>query len=266
MKGGPVNIAVLVKQVPDTATRIQDRISGGRLDLDGVTWVVNPYDEYAVEEALRIKERVGGTVTLIGLGPERVDMALKDMLALGADEAVHLMDEAFEGLGARGRAQVLAAAVRRLPQMPDMVWAGWKGVDEDQGLVPIYLANELGWPHLSFVVELALENGKARVRREVEGGKEILEAPLPVVLTAQKGLNEVRYASLKGIMAVKRKVIPVWDAAALGLDPASLTGGGVSVERIERPADRPPGRIIGGTATEAAAELVRLLRTEAKVI
>ena len=266
MRGGSVNIVVLVKQVPDTATRIQDRVTGGGLDLDGVTWVVNPYDEYAVEEALRIKERQGGTVTLIGLGPERADMALKDMLALGADEAIHLKDAAFEGLGSRGRAQVLAAAIRKLPQMPDMVWAGWKGVDEDQGLVPIYLANELGWPHLSFVVELTLEDGKARVRREVEGGKEILETPLPAVLTAQKGLNEVRYASLKGIMAVKRKVIPVWDAADLALDPSTLSGGGVTVERIERPADRPPGRILSGAPAEAAAELVRLLRSEAKVI
>lgn len=266
MKGDAVNIVVLVKQVPDTATRIQDRITGGRLDLDGVTWVVNPYDEYAVEEALRIKERQGGTVTLLGLGPDRVDMALKDMLALGADEAIHLQDDAFEGLGARGRAQVLAAAIRKLPQAPDMVWAGWKGVDEDQGLVPIYLAQELGWPHLSFVVELTVEGERVKVRREVEGGKEILDAPLPAVITAQKGLNEVRYASLKGIMAVKRKVIPVWDAAALALDPGGLAAGGVAVERIERPADRPPGRILQGTPAEAAAELVRLLRTEAKVI
>jgi electron transfer flavoprotein beta subunit len=266
MKGDAVNIVVLVKQVPDTATRIQDRIAGGRLDLDGVTWVVNPYDEYAVEEALRIKERQGGTVTLLGLGPDRVDMALKDMLALGADEAIHLKDPAFEGLGARGRAQVLAAAIRKLPQAPDMVWAGWKGVDEDQGLVPIYLAQELGWPHLSFVVELNLEGGRAKVRREVEGGKELLDAPLPAVITAQKGLNEVRYASLKGIMAVKRKVIPIWDAAALDLEVGGLAAGGVAVERIERPADRPPGRILQGTPAEAAAELVRLLRTEAKVI
>lgn len=261
-----MNIVVLVKQVPDTATRIQDRVSGGKLDLEGVTWVVNPYDEYAVEEALRLREAKGGTVTLLGLGPERVDSALKDMLALGADEAIHLKDEGFQGLGSRARAQVLAAAIRKLPQTPDMVWAGWKGVDEDQGLVPIYLAQELGWPHLSFVVEVAAADGKVKVLREVEGGKEVLEAPLPAVLTAQKGLNEVRYASLKGIMAVKRKVIPVWGAADLGLDPTALAAGGVAVASIERPADRPPGRILSGSPAEAAAELVRLLRTEAKVI
>lgn len=261
-----MNSVVLIKQVPDTATRIQDRVSGGRVDLEGVTWVVNPYDEYAVEEALRLTAKQGGSVTLIALGPERAASALKDMLALGADDAIHIADPALEGLGARATAEVLAAAISKLPAPPDMIWAGWKGVDADQGLVPIYLAERLGLPHHSFVVGVELEAGRLKVRREVEGGQEILESALPAVLTAQKGLNEVRYASLKGIMAVKRKVIPVWTAADLGLDPAALPGPAVETLEILRPPDRPPGRRLDGAPEDAARELVRLLHEEAKVL
>lgn len=259
-----MDIVVLIKQVPDTATRIQDRVKDGQIDLEGVTWVTNPYDEFAVEEALQLKERLGGTVTLVTMGPERAESALKDMLALGADEAVHLLDPAFEGLGPRGTAQVLAAAVRKLPH--DMVWTGWKGVDADLGLVPIYLAHELGYPHVSFVSDFEVEGDRATAKRDVEGAKEVLEATLPAVFTAQKGLNEVRYASLKGIMAVKRKQIPVWDAAELGLDPSALPGAAVATVSIERPPEREAGRVLDGTPQEAAAELVRLLHEEAKVI
>jgi electron transfer flavoprotein beta subunit len=259
-----LDILVLIKQVPDTATRIQDRVQGGRLDLDGVTWVVNPYDEYAVEEALRLKERHGGTVTLLALGPERADAALKDMLALGADEAVRVWDPAFAGLDTLGLAAVLAAAVRKLPA--DLVWTGWKGVDDDQGLLPIYLAQALGWPHASFVVGIEVAEGQATVRREVEGGKEVLALDLPAVASAQKGLNEVRYASIKGIMAVKRKEIAVWDAAELGIDGDTLPRGALELVAIERPPERPGGQVLSGDPEAAARELVRLLHEEAKVI
>lgn len=259
-----MDIIVLIKQVPDTATRIQDRVHDGTLDLSGVTMVVNPYDEFAVEESLRLKEKHGGSVTLLALGPEGVQSALKDMLALGADEAIQLWDPAFEGLGPRGVATVLAAAVRKLPHQ--MVWTGWKGVDDDQGLVPIYVAHELGYPHVSYVSAFEVEGDRAKAVSEVEGGKEVVETKLPAVFSAQKGLNEVRYASLKGIMAVKRKEIPVWAAADVDVDVAALGGRGVETLTLERPPDRPPGRVLDGTAEEAARELVRLLHEEAKVI
>ena len=259
-----MNIIVLIKLVPDTVTRIQDRVKNGVVDLEGVTMVVNPYDEYAVEEALRLKERHGGTVTLLAMGPDRVQSALKDMLALGADEAVQVWDPAFENLGASGVAAVLAAAIRRLPH--DAVWAGWKGVDDDQGVVPIFVARALGYPHVSYVTSFEVDGGVARATSEVEGGKESLEVPLPAVFSAQKGLNEVRYASLKGIMAVKRKVIPVWSAGDLGLQPSSLPARTAATLAVERPPDRPPGRILEGTMDERACELARLLHEEAKVI
>lgn len=261
-----MNIVVLIKQVPDTATRIQDRVAGGRVDLSGVTWVVNPYDEYAVEEALRLKTKHGGAVTLVALGPERAASALKDMLALGADDAILVADPAFEDLGARGVAHVLAAAIGKLPAAPDMIWTGWKGVDADQGLVPIYLAHALGVPHVSFVVKVEVDGGGAVAQREIEGGKEVVETALPAVFSAQKGLNEVRYASLKGIMAVRNKQIPVWDAAAIGVDPAALPGAAVETIEILRPPDRPPGRKLTGAPEDTARELVRLLHEEAKVI
>ena len=149
-----------------------------------------------------------------------------------------------------------------------MVWAGWKGVDEDHGLVPAYLAEELGWPHLSFVTKVNVDPdaGRITVEREIEGGKEVLEAPLPAVLSAQKGLNEVRYASLKGIMSVRKKTIPEWTTADLGLDASELQGPEVEFVHIDPPPERPAGRILDGTPEEAARELVRLLREEAKVI
>lgn len=259
-----VDIVVLIKQVPDTATRIQDRVKDGRVDLDGVTWVTSPYDEYAVEEALRLRERHGGTVTLLTLGPERAHGALKDMLALGADEAQAVWDPAFESLGTHARAEVLAAALRKLPH--DLVLAGWKGVDGDEGLVPIYVAAALDYPHVSFVVGVEVEGRTITVRREIEGGKEHMTAELPALLTAQKGLNEVRYATLKGIMRVKSKSIPVWTAADLGIDPATLPVPAVAVTSIERPAERGGGRILDGSPADASRALARILHEEEKVI
>jgi len=261
-----VDIVVVIKQVPDTATQIHRRVKNGSVDLDGVTWVVSPYDEYAVEEALRLRESHGGSVTLVSLGPARADEALKSMLALGADEAVRVWDDAFDGraLGARATAAVLAAAVKRLPH--ELVLTGWKAVDHDQGVVPIYLAEALAMPHVSFAVELQIEGATALVKREIEGGKEHVRTELPAVISAQKGLNEVRYATLKGIMAVKRKTIAAWTAADLGLDPAALGAAGVEWLGVDPPAERGAGKLIDGGPSEAARELARLLHEEAKVI
>jgi electron transfer flavoprotein beta subunit len=262
-----MNIVVCVKQVPDTAAKIQDRVTDGKIDLEGVEWVVNPYDEFAVEEALRLKEEHGGEVTLITAGPDRAVQALKDALALGADEGIHIKDPVLDTAGRGGVAKILAAAIRKVGDV-DLVWTGWKGVDEDHGVVPMYLAEELDWPHLSFVIDVDVDPdaGRVTVEREIEGGHEIIEAPLPAVLSAQKGLNEVRYASLKGIMAVKRKTIPEWTVEDLDLDESQLGAAELEFVTIEPPPERQPGRILDGTPEEVARELVRLLREEAKVI
>lgn len=262
-----MNIVVCIKQVPDTASRIE--VVDGRVKEETLTWVVNPYDEYAIEEALRIKEAHGeGKITLITVGPERAKEALKTALALGPDEAIICKDPAFEGSDSYGVATILSRALQKLDY--DMVWCGWKGVDQDQGQVGIMLAELLGMPHVSFVVKLELsEDGtRAIAHREVEGGYETVETPLPAVFSAQKGLNEPRYASLRGIMAVKKKTILEWGAADLGLDPAQIGSAGARIETVEviPPPQRQAGRIIEGAPEEAARELVRLLREEAKVV
>ncbi|MFQ6059384.1 MAG: electron transfer flavoprotein subunit beta/FixA family protein [Anaerolineae bacterium] len=262
-----MNIIVCIKQVPDTASRIE--VKDGKVVEEGLTWVINPYDEYAIEEALRIKERFGeGKVTLVTMGPERAKDALKGGLALGADEAVHLMDPAFEGSDPYATAKVLAQALEKMDY--DLIFCGWKGVDHDEGQTAIILAEMLNLPHVSFVVKLdiAEDRSKAVAHRQVEGAKEVVETPLPAVFTAQKGLNEPRYASLRGIMAVKKKTIAQWGAADLGLDPSTVGSEGSLTEMVEvvPPPERPPGRIIPGEPAEAARELVRLLREEAKVI
>lgn len=259
-----MNIVVCLKQVPDTASKIV--VKDGRVVEEGLTWVVNPYDEFAVEEALRMKEKHGGKVTLVTVGPERARQALKDALALGADDGIHVTDPIFEGVGPYGVATILAAALQKIPY--DLIWAGWKGVDLDQGQTAIILAEKLGLPHVSFVtkIDLAPDGKSATVQREVEGGKEVIQTPLPAVFTAQKGLNEPRYASLKGIMAVKKKVIPEWTAVDLGLSPDSIGGRKVETVEVVPPPERAAGRIIPGTPEEAVKELVRLLHEEAKVI
>jgi electron transfer flavoprotein beta subunit len=262
-----MNIAVCIKQVPDTASRIE--VKEGRVVEEGLAWVVNPYDEYATEEALRIKERFGeGKVTLITMGPERARGALTAELAKGADEAIHLTDPAFEGSDPYATARILAQTLQRVGY--DLILCGWKGVDHDEGQTAIILAEMLDLPHVSFVVKLdiAEDGSKAVAHRQVEGATEVVETPLPAVFTAQKGLNEPRYASLRGIMSVKKKSIAEWGAEDLGLDPGSVGPEGSLTEIVEvvPPPERPPGRVIPGEPEASVKELVRRLREEAKVI
>jgi electron transfer flavoprotein beta subunit len=262
-----VKVLVFVKQVPDTETRIQ--IQGGSVDLSSVKWIANPYDEFAIEEALRIRERLGtGTVTVASLGPERVKEAVKYALSLGADEGVWVKGDGVALHDPLSVATMLAAAAKKAGF--DLVLTGKQGVDHDWSQAGVILAELLGIPHVSVVVGLELDaaakNGKAR--REVEGGIETVAFDLPAVITAQKGLNEPRYASLKGIMAVKKKVIPEWTLADLGVDPASVSADAAPLRILDMtpPPPRSAGRILEGDPRETARELVRLLHEEAKVI
>jgi electron transfer flavoprotein beta subunit len=262
-----LNLVVFVKQVPDTETRIQ--VKDGQVDVSGVKWVVNPYDEFAIEEALRIKERLGaGKVTVLSLGPDRVKEAIKYGLSLGADEGVWLKGDGV-ALGDPGCVStVLAAAAKKIGF--DLVLTGKQGVDHDWSQVGPMLAEKLDIPHVSVVVELSVDPGakKGTAKREVEGGAETVEFELPALITAQKGLNEPRYASLKGIMAVKKKVIPEWGLTDLGVDPSSVGPDAAQVKFLEMslPPARTAGKILEGEPADTAKELVRLLREEAKVI
>jgi electron transfer flavoprotein beta subunit len=262
-----VNILVFVKQVPDTETRIQ--LKDGVVDTSAVKWVANPYDEFAIEEALRIKERLGtGKVTVVSLGPDRVKDAIKYSLSLGADEGIHVKGDGVALWDPLAVATVLAAAAKKAGF--DLILTGKQGVDHDWSQAGIILAELLDLPHVSVVVHLTVDPGakKGQAKREIEGGDELVDFELPAVITAQKGLNEPRYASLKGIMAVKKKVIPEWTLADLGVDPATVGESAASVRFVEfsLPPARQAGRILEGEPKDTARELVRILHKEAKVL
>jgi electron transfer flavoprotein beta subunit len=259
-----MKIIVCVKQVPDTETRIRINPQGSGIVETDVNWIVSPYDEFAIEEALRIKEAKGGEVVLLGLGPDRVQAALRNGLAMGADSAVHLKDPGFEALDSLGTARALAAAIRGLAPF-DLVLTGQQGVGGDHSQTPGLLGELLDLPQVTVAVKVQVSEGKATVEREVEGAREIWETSLPAVISAQKGLNEPRYASLKGIMAAKKKPIETKDAAALGLDAAALAPK-VTVGALELPPPRPPVKMIEGDVATQTRELIRLLHEEAKVI
>ncbi len=259
-----MKIVVCIKQVPDTETRIRIAPGGAGIVETDVNWIVSPYDEFALEEALRLKEKNGGEVVLVTLGPERAQSALRSGLAMGADSALHLKDAAFDGADTLGTARALAAAVRTL-QPFDLVFTGQQGVGGDHSQVPGLLAELLDLPQVTVALKVEVEGGTARVEREIEGAHELWETSLPALISAQKGLNEPRYASLKGIMAAKKKTIQVLDAAALGLSPDDLRPR-LRVSALELPPARAAVRMVEGDPGTQARELVRLLHEEAKVI
>ena len=246
---------VCVKQVPDTTTRVKVAADGRSLDPAGVTLILNPYDEFALEQALRVKEQLGaGEVVVVSLGPALVQTALRTALALGADRALHLKNDTVAP-DALAVAKALAEAIR--PLGPGLVWLGKQAMDGDGAQVGPMLATLLAWPCVSAVAAFSLTGQTARVEREVEGGRELIDVPLPAVLTADKGLNEPRYASLKGIMAAKKKP----------LEERAVELGSPHLERLSLalPPARAAGRIVG-EGVAAVPELVRVLREEAKVL
>jgi len=246
---------VCVKQVPDTETRVKLAADGRNLDPAGVTWILNPYDEYAAEQALRVREQQGGgEVVAISVGGAGVQTTLRNVLALGADRAVHLKSE-LAAPDPLAVARALAAEIRGLG--PSLVWFGKQAVDDDQAQVGPVVAELLDLPCVTVAATFVLEGEKVTVEREIEGGREVVELALPAVITADKGLNDPRYASLKGIMAAKKKPIEE--------KPAELGEPNLEVVALELPPARAAGRIVGQGA-EAVAELVRVLREDAKVI
>jgi electron transfer flavoprotein beta subunit len=268
-KEAEVNIIVCLKQVPDTESQIKVAPDGKSIETGDIKWVMNPYDEFGVEEALRIKEKLGGEVTVVGLGPKRVTESIRTALAMGADKGILIDDPALENSDAIATAKALAAAIKGLDFA--LIFTGQRGVDEDMGLVGATLAEFLDIPQLSVVVKVEIsEDGKSvKVNRPVEGQTLVIESSLPAVITVQKGLNEPRYASLPGIMKAKKKPLEVKTLADLGLDSSQVGEGARKLKIVELtpPPKREAGKIIQGqTPEEKAAELVRLLRQEAKVI
>jgi electron transfer flavoprotein beta subunit len=258
-----MKIAVCVKQVPDTETRIRIAPDGKGILEGDVNWIVSPYDEFAIEEALKIKEAKGGEVVLVSLGPDRVQSALRSGLAMGADSALHLKDPLFDQTDTLGTAWALATALK--PLGADLVLMGQQGVGGDNAQVPGLVAEILDLPQVTMAVKIDLQDGKATVEREIEGAHETWDVTLPAVVSAQKGLNEPRYASLKGIMAAKKKLIETKGAADLGLTAERLAPK-TKMGALERPPSRSAVKMIEGDADTQVKELLRLLHEEAKVI
>ena len=263
-----MELIVCLKQVPDTEAMIKVGADGKSIDEAEIKWVMNPYDEYAVEEALKIKEAQGGTVTVMAVGPAKTVEALRTALAMGADQAVHIDDEA-----ALGRRRVTLAAVALAAAVKskecDLVLTGQRAVDDDRGQLGGLLGEMLGVPSVSVITKLDLADGALTAERPVEGGTMVIKASLPAVITAQKGLNEPRYASLPGIMKAKKKPLEALKLADLGVDPAEAGAAGALVEVVKMtpPPERAAGQVIeGDTAADKAAKLADLLHNEAKVV
>ncbi len=263
-----MNILVCMKQVPDTAIAIRLDAEQKSIDRSEITYVVNPFDEYAIEAGLQLKEKHGGEVTLVTMGPDRADEALRTGLAMGADKGVHISDPALEGSDTLVTAKVLATAIKGLPH--DIVLCGKVATDDNTGQVGPVLAELLGIPHISGATTLEVDDAakKATATREVEGGFMRMEVPIPAVITAEKDLNAPRYPSLPGIMKAKAKPVDKKDVASLGMDPSSvgLAGSKIQPMGMSLPPEREAGRIIEGEAEEAAKELARLLRAEVKIL
>lgn len=265
-----MKIGVLVKNVPDTEARIKLNADQSAVETQGVKFVMNPFDEFAVEEALQIREKLqdSTTVTVLSMGPDRVLETLRTALAMGADDAVHVWDPAFEGGDSLANAKVLAKVVE--PMGFDLILGGKQGIDYDAAQTCAALAEHLKIPQALVVVGLELGDNKKslQVRRRIEGGDEVVDVTLPAVISCEKGLNEPRYASLPGIMKAKKKEVKKVTLAEIGL-PAEEVGAAGSKTKIEGyapMAERPPCRMIEGEPAQAAAELVRALREDAKAV
>ena len=264
-----MNIIVCIKQVPDTETQIKIAQDGKSIAENDIKWIMNPYDEFGVEEALKLKEKFGGEVTVVGLGPKRVTESIRTALAMGADKGVLITDDVLPGSDSIAVAKALAAAIKGLEY--DVIFTGQRGVDDDSGLVGAALAEYLDVPQISVITKLEVsDDGKTvKANRPVEGEILVVEANTPVLLTTQKGLNEPRYASLPGIMKAKKKPLEEKSIADLGLDASGFGAGARKLKIVELtpPPQRAAGRIIDGDSPEAkAAELAKLLHEEAKVI
>jgi electron transfer flavoprotein beta subunit len=256
-----VEIAVLIKQVPATESLIEIADDGLEIKTDGINWVMNPYDELAVEEALQIRAAAGGTVTVFSLGPEKAMETLRTALAMGADTAVRIdpEDKALDGLAA---ARVLAGELKK--GAFDLIIAGHRAVDDDNFQVGPAVAEFMGIPHISMVIRQEITDGKIRCTRTIDGGTMVLETELPALISTQRGLNEPRYASLPGIMKAKKKPIDTRALSETGTDPGDPM---VKTIAMRLPPQRKGGRIIeGDSAADKAAALVKALREEVKVI
>ncbi len=247
-----MNILVGISQVPDTATKIVISADGKSIDTKGVKFILNPYDEFAIEEGLRLREKHGGSVTVVSIGADTAKEILRTGLAMGADKAVLVKGDAVDSFIVADNLSAIAKDISA-----DIVILGRQSIDFDSFQVAPMVAEILGWPSVTFVSSLNVDGSAISAERDIEGGKESVTTSLPCVLSAQKGLNDPRYPKLPDIMKAKSK--PIEERASSSAAPR------VSVQSMELPAAKGKGKIFGDSDQDIA-EVVRLLREEAKVI
>lgn len=261
-----MNIFVCIKQVPDTETKIRIKADSTGIETSDIKWILNPYDEFAVEEALKLRDKLadGSKVTAFTVGPKaRASEVLRTALAMGADEAVII--DGPEISDSNTAAKALAAAIKKEGEF-GVIFTGKQAIDDDCTQVSQLLAQNLNIPHTAVAVKFALSDDKASVtvEREVEGGAhEVVEMKLPCLVTANKGLNSPRYASLPGIMKAKKKALKEYSQDTLGITATDLK---ISYKNLQPPPPRAAGRFIEGDVATQVATLVKLLREEAKVV
>jgi len=260
-----VNIFVFVKRVPDTESKIRIDHETPCIQEENLNFVLSPYDEYAVEEALQLREAKGGTVTVFSVGPDETAIVLKKALAMGADEAVHIKDDLPETYDGLRTARILAATVQQKYSEFDLLLFGKQSVGADNSQVPAMVAGLLDLPQVNVVTKLEINEESGYAYREIEGATEKVMFKLPAVISAQKGLNEPRYETLKGIMMAKRKQIPLITLSELNLTEEDLKPG-ITLTRLDSPPPRQAGKVIDDEPAVAAKKLADFLHDEAKVI
>ncbi|QDR81034.1 electron transfer flavoprotein subunit beta/FixA family protein [Sporomusa termitida] len=261
-----MEIIVCVKQVPDT-TEVKIDPQTNTLIRQGVPSIVNPFDKNAVEEALQLKEKHGGRVTVISMGPPQAKDALKECIALGADEAILLSDRAFGGADTLATSHTLAAGIKKLGLF-DVILCGKQAIDGDTAQVGPEIAEHLAIAQITYVSRLDIADGTVRAEREHEEGYEIIETRLPVLLSVVKSINEPRYPSIKGTMKANRKEITVWTAADIDVQPEQigLKGSPTQVRRIFTPQQRVQGEIIQEDDARTAVKRLLTKLNQAKII
>jgi len=256
-----MNIIVCIKQVPDT-TNVRIDPEKKTLMREGVQSIINPFDCYALEEGVRLKEKHGGKVTVITMGPPQAESALREAVSLGADEAILVSDRAFAGSDTLATSYALAAAIKKIGAF-DIILCGKQAIDGDTAQVGPGIAIHLGIPQITYVRKIEnVEGHLLRAQRLTEEGYDVVEAHMPVMLTVVKEINEPRIASLKGKMAAKKAAITTWTAEAIGADKArlGLEGSPTMVVEIFTPPARPGGRILQGEPPQIAAEAIAELK------
>jgi len=260
-----MEILVFVKRVPDTESKIRVNPETNSVVEEGLNFILSPYDEYAMEEALRIKGAKGGKVVAVSVGRDESLVILRKCLAMGADEAVLIKDPLLETYDGLRTARVIARFVQSKFPGARLLLFGKQSVGDDNSQVPAMVAEFLGIGQANVVVKLEVNDGTAVAVREIEGAQEKVSLTLPAVISAQKGLNEPRYETLKGIMMAKKVQIPIVSTEELGFKPDELAPR-VAIVKMDLPPSRQAGRVVTGEPAETARQLVEYLHNEAKII